>query len=103
MKEPLPHHGLTQAAARQGWRLLEHAQRGDTYLSERTVFRDTSTGCLAWRMTCDPAVDVDEQAPRRGRFHGPEAGAEAAFELGLDPGDGVHANLPTCRSCRRRT
>ncbi len=60
MKEPLPHHGLTQAAARRGWRQREHVQRGDTYLSERTVFRDTSTGCLAWRMTSDPAVDVDD-------------------------------------------
>ncbi len=53
-------HGLTELAKRQGWRRLEHSKRGDAYLSERTVFRDTATGCIAWRMTCDPSVDQND-------------------------------------------
>jgi len=60
MKKPQPYHGLEQLAARRGWRSLDDVRRGDVYLSERTVFRDTSTGCIAWRMTSDPAVDVDD-------------------------------------------
>ncbi|NLD74329.1 MAG: hypothetical protein GX649_16630, partial [Chloroflexi bacterium] len=60
MNEPQKYHGLEQLAARQGWRDLDLVRREETYLSERTVFRDTSTGCIAWRMTNDPAVDVDD-------------------------------------------
>ncbi len=52
--------GLTEMAKRQGWRLLQHVKRGDSYLSERTVLRDAQTGCLTWRMTCDPAVDAND-------------------------------------------
>jgi hypothetical protein len=60
VSRPKALHGLTELAKRQGWRRLEHTQRGDSYLSERTVFRDTATGCIAWRMTCDPAVDQND-------------------------------------------
>ncbi len=60
MHDPQPFHGLTQMAARKGWRRLDTVRRGDAYLSERSVFRDTSTGCTIWRMTSDPAVDVDD-------------------------------------------
>ena len=49
--------GLFAAAKRQGWRKLPLFKRGDTYLSERLVFRDTVTGNQVWRMTCDPGVD----------------------------------------------
>jgi len=49
--------GLFAAAKRQGWRKLPLFRRGDTYLSERLVFRDTVTGNQVWRMTCDPGVD----------------------------------------------
>ncbi|MCX7012889.1 MAG: fibronectin type III domain-containing protein [Candidatus Sumerlaeota bacterium] len=54
------YHGLTELAARQGWRRLEDTQRGASYLTERTVYRDSATGALVWRMTCDPAVDVND-------------------------------------------
>lgn len=60
MKEPKPFHDLAALAGRTGWRQLEHAARDGTYLSERTIYRDTSTGCIVWRMTSDPAVDVDD-------------------------------------------
>jgi len=60
MKEPKPHHDLLALAERKGWRQLELVKRGEAYLSERTVYRDTGTGCIVWRMTCDPAVDVDD-------------------------------------------
>ena len=50
-----------------------------------------------------PAVDVDEEPVRLGRLRAHEVGAEAAPELGLYPGEDVHAHLPTCRSFRRRT
>ncbi|MCX8038802.1 MAG: fibronectin type III domain-containing protein [Candidatus Sumerlaeia bacterium] len=39
---------------------MTDTRRGRTFLSERTIFRDSKTGCLAWRMTCDPAVDVND-------------------------------------------
>ena len=61
---PLPSgdrtHGLTELANRTGWRELRHFQRGASYLSERTVFRDSKTGVLAWKMTADPAVDAND-------------------------------------------
>ena len=61
---PLPSgdrtHGLTELANRTGWRELRHFQRGESYLSERTVFRDSKTGVLAWKMTADPAVDAND-------------------------------------------
>ncbi len=53
-------HGLTELARRRGWRRMDDTRRGKTFLSERTIFRDTQTGCLVWRMTCDPAVDVND-------------------------------------------
>lgn len=56
----LPVHGLDAAAARKGWRFLEHTQRADGLLSERTIFRDSVTGGIVWRMTCDPAVDASD-------------------------------------------
>jgi len=58
--EPLKNHGLAELAARRGWRHLEHTRRGNVWLSERTVFRDTVTGRAAWRMTCDPSVNVND-------------------------------------------
>ncbi len=56
-QHPKKYHGLTELATRRGWRDLGHVRRGKTYLSERTVFRDSSTGAPAWRMTCDPGID----------------------------------------------
>jgi hypothetical protein len=52
--------GLTELAARKGWRPLAHTERDGVWLSERTVFRATTTGCTVWRLTCDPAVDVND-------------------------------------------
>jgi len=52
--------GLREMAARTGWRSMEHVRRGDTFLSERTVIRDSRTGAIAWRMTSDPAVDAND-------------------------------------------
>ena len=52
--------GLAEMAARQGWRLMEHVRRGETFLSERTVLRDARTGSITWRMTSDPAVDAND-------------------------------------------
>lgn len=51
-------YGLTEAASRKGWREPEDTRRGDTWLSERLIFHDVSTGSILWRMTCDPAIDV---------------------------------------------
>jgi hypothetical protein len=48
-------HGLLELADRQGWRDWTATRRGKSFLSERTVFRDTSTGRFIWRMTSDPA------------------------------------------------
>ena len=60
VEEPREFHALTELAKRQGWRRLTDTERDGTYLSERTVFHDTVTGCIIWRMTCDPAVDKDD-------------------------------------------
>ena len=51
-------YGLIEAASRKGWRELEDTRREDTWLSERLIFHDVSTGSILWRMTCDPAIDV---------------------------------------------
>lgn len=58
--QPREFHGLTELATRKGWRRLAHTDRNGSYLSERTVFRDSVTGCVVWRMTCDPAVNVND-------------------------------------------
>ena len=58
--KPAEYHGLTELAARRGWRRLSDTERDGAWLSERTVFRDSVTGCIAWRITCDPAVDVND-------------------------------------------
>jgi len=60
MAQPRQYHGLGTLALRRGWRRLEDVKRNDAYLSERVVYRDSSTGCIVWRMTSDPAVDVDD-------------------------------------------
>lgn len=59
-EDPRKFHGLTELAQRQGWRRLTDTERDGTHLSERTVFYDTVTGCIIWRMTCDPAVDKND-------------------------------------------
>ena len=51
------YHGMNQRARRRGWLDGRITQRGETFLSERTVFRDTATGRIIWRMTNDPHVD----------------------------------------------
>ncbi len=60
MAKPEKYHGLLTLASRRGWRRLDDVKRDDASLSERTVYRDSSTGCIVWRMTNDPAVDVDD-------------------------------------------
>ncbi|MBN1670762.1 MAG: hypothetical protein JXR37_07010 [Kiritimatiellae bacterium] len=50
-------YGLNALAERRGCRRAADARRHDAFLSERTIFRDPATGCLVWRMTCDPAVN----------------------------------------------
>lgn len=57
---PEPYHGLKTLATRRGWRRLDDTKRGDTWLSERLVYKDTVTGNEVWRMTCDPAVDCND-------------------------------------------
>ena len=59
-KQPVPFQGLVEQAKRKGRRRLGDTRRGDAFLSERTVFRDTATGHIAWRVTCDPAVSVND-------------------------------------------
>ena len=59
-KQPAPFHGLVEQAKRKGARRLEDTRRGGELLSERTVFRDTATGHIAWRVTCDPAASVND-------------------------------------------
>lgn len=59
-KQPVPFHGLVEQAKREGARRLKDTRRGNAFLSERTVFRDTATGHIAWRVTCDPAVSVND-------------------------------------------
>ncbi|MHC4597109.1 MAG: hypothetical protein ACYS19_19460, partial [Planctomycetota bacterium] len=60
VEDPMEFHALTELSHRQGWRRLTDTERDGTYLSERTVFHDTVTGCIIWRMTCDPAVDKND-------------------------------------------
>jgi len=57
LQEAAPYHGLTALAARNAWRPLDRFKQGETWLSERVVYRDTATGNTVWRMTVDPGVD----------------------------------------------
>ena len=49
-------HNLVELSRRDGQKPYEKLRVGDTYRSERTIFRDTVTLAEIWRVTHDPHI-----------------------------------------------
>ncbi len=56
-RQPLPAHGLRMLVQKRCWWRPELRRRGEAYLSERLVYRDSATGNIVWKMTAYPGVD----------------------------------------------